>query len=353
VLRVGGRSSVLAPKLRPGDIAVLDHVDLDGATAQTLLARKVAAVVNVSPSTSGRYPNLGPTLLVDAGVALLDAVGHHVLTDLRDGRPARIDGDTLWVEDEPVACGTRHDEASVGEARARARAGTAAQLADLAMNASGFLLDEKDALLGAVGVPALTGSVTGRTVVVVGPAYDAAEDLARLRRLVRRRKAFLVGVDGGADLVLAAGHRLDLAVGDPSVMSDEALRSAGQVVLRAGDEGLDRVHDLAVPVSVMRTRAATEDMALLLVRDAAAVVLAGVPRDLEELLDRGRDAAASSLLVRFALTRALVPPAAAAQLVPRRRWVWPLLCVVLAGLLVASVVIGQDALVDRWNDLRL
>jgi len=351
VLRVDSRAALLAPRLQPGDIAVLDLVDLDGATAQTLLSRRVSGVVNVSPSTSGRYPNLGPTLLVEAGVPLLDDVGPHVLTDLRDGRSARIDGDTLWVDDEPVACGTRHDAASVSTLRTLARAGTAAQLADLTANATGFLLDEKDRLLEGTGLPALDVSVTGRTVVVVGPAYDAVEDLRRLRRFVRRRDALVVGVDAGADVVLSAGHRLDLAVGDPGTMSDAALRAARQVVVRADLEGLNRVHDLNVPLTRMASRAAAEDMALLLFREARSVVLVGAPRGLEELLDRGREAAASSLLVRFEAGQRLVPVGAAVDSVLRRRRGLPALCLLLAALLAVSGVVGHDALLDSWRDL--
>jgi uncharacterized membrane-anchored protein len=307
--------------------------------------------VNVSKSTSGRYPNLGPSVLVEAGVPLLDDVGPHVLTDLRDGRVARIDGDTLWVDDEPVACGTRHDTASVSALRAQARAGTAAQLADLTANAAGFVIEEKDALLEGVGVPALDPPVAGRTTVVVGPAYDAAQDLRRLRRWLRRTDAYVVGVDAGADVALGLGLRLDLVVGDPGCMSDAALRAAHQVVVRADTDGLDRVHDLNVTATLMSSRAATEDMALLLVRDAERVVVVGVPRDLEELLDRGRQAAASSLLVRFALSTRLVPFEAALAAVPRRRWGLGLLCLTLAGLLGASIGLGHESLLEHWRNL--
>lgn len=351
MLRVESRTSALAARLQPGDIAVVDLVDLDAATAHVLVARKVAAVVNASPSTSGRYPNLGPSVLVAAGVPLLDDVGSHVLTDLRDGRAARLDGDTLWVDDERVACGARHDEQTVSESGALARAGTAAQLAGLTANAAGFLLEEKDLLLEGLGVPALSPSPVGRPVVVVGPAYGAQEDLRSLRRFVHRRRPFLVGVDGGADVLLATGLRPDLVVGDAATMGDEALRAAGQVVLRADDGGLDRVHDLAVPVTLFSTRAATEDMALLLVREAELVVLTGVPRTLEELLDRGRQAAASSLLTRFALGPKLVAPAAAVQWLPRRSWALPALCLILTGLLAGSVAVGHEAIADLWHQL--
>jgi uncharacterized membrane-anchored protein len=117
------------------------------------------------------------------------------------------------------------------------------------------------------------------------------------------------------------------------------------------DAELNRVHDLNVSVTLVSSRAATEDLALLLVREAETVVLVGVPRDLEELLDRGRQAAGSSLLVRFSMTSRLLPPAAAAASVHRRRWGLVLLCAVLGALLAASMVVGHEVLLDRWQEL--
>ena len=350
-LRVDARSARLAPRLQKGDIAVLDHVDLDGPTAQLLLSRGVAAVVNAAPSTSGRYPNLGPTLLVDAGVPLLDDVGVSVLTALRDGRHARVDGDVLFVDDVEVARGMRQDAETVATAADHARAGVAAQLADLAGGAVDLLVQERGLLLEGTGLPTLTTSVAGRTVLIVGPAYGGLADLAALRRFRRRRKALVVGVDGGADLLLGAGVRPDLVVGDPDTMSDAVLRAAREVVLRAGGDGWDRVHDLAVPALSCRTRVASEDLALLLLQHggAALVVAAGLPRSLEELLDRGRAAAASSLLVRLGAGARLVHPQAVLDLVPRRSWGLPVLCLLLAAALGGSVAVGHQELLDAWH----
>ena len=352
-LRIDARASRLVPRLQRGDIAVLDLVDLDGATAQILLSRGVAAVVNAAPSTSGRYPNLGPALLVDAGVPLLDDVGVGVLTALRDGRPATVDGDTLWVDDAEVARGMRQDAESVAVATAHARGGVAAQLADLAGGAVGFLLDERDLLLEGSGLPVLTTKVRGRHVLLVGPSYGGQADLSALRRYRRRYSPLLVGVDGGADLLIAQGLRPDLAVGDPDTMSEAALRSARELVLHADRDGWDRVHQLAVPAHACATRAAPEDLALLLLRHGGAelVVAAGLPRSLEELLDRGRGAGASSLVTRVASGGNLVHAEAAVALLPRRRRGLPALCALLSAALAGAVAVGHADLVDAWQHL--
>jgi uncharacterized membrane-anchored protein len=350
-LRVDSRSSRLVPRLVRGDIAVLDQVDLDAPTAQVLLDRGVAAVVNAAPSSSGRYPNLGPGLLVAAGVPLLDDVGSGVLTALRDGTPGRVEGDALWVDEHEVARGMRQDLETVTVAGQTARAGVAAQLADLAGGAVGFLLDEQRLLLAGEGLPTLTTRCEGRTAVVVGPAYDGAQQLRALRRLVRRTHPVLVGVDGGGDVLLGAGLRPDVLVGDPDAMSEQALRAAADVVLHEGAPGRDRLHELAVPAATCPSHAASEDLALLLLQHAGAarIVCAGLPRTLEELLDRGRRAASSSLLTRSALAGRLVAADAVPGLVPRPSRTLPWLTAVLGALAGVGATLGHGQLVDLWQ----
>jgi uncharacterized membrane-anchored protein len=352
-LRVDMRSSRLVPRLVRGDIAVLDHVDLDGGTAQVLLDRGVAAVVNAAPSSSGRYPNLGPALLVAAGVPLLDDVGPGVLTVLRDGSRARVEGDAVWVDDTAVARGMRQDLDTVTLAADLARAGVAAQLADLAGGAVGFLVDEQRLLLEGHGLPELATSVSGRVALVVGPAYDGAHQLRELRRFARRSKAVLVGVDGGADVLLAAGLTPDLLVGNADAMSEQALRSARDVVLPEGADSRDRLHELVVPALTCATKAASEDLALLLVHHggAALVVTVGLPRTLEELLDRGRQAAASSLLTRFAVGGRLVPAAAVPRLSARRRRLLPLVTAALGALAASGAALAHTPLSEAWHHL--
>lgn len=352
-LRVDSRSSRLVPRLARGDIAVLDHVDLDGGTAQALLDRGVAAVVNAAPSSSGRYPNLGPGLLVAAGVPLLDDVGPGVLTVLRDGTRGRVDGDAVWVEDTEVARGMRQDVETVTLAADLARAGVAAQLADLAGGAVGFLVDEQRLVLQGQGLPDLRSPVAGRVALVVGPAYDGARALRDLRRFARRRQALVIGVDGGADVVLAAGLQPDVLVGNTDAMSEQALRAARDVVVQDGAEGRDRLHELVIPASTCATTAASEDLALLLVHHAGAalVVTVGLPRTLEELLDRGRRAASSSLLTRFAVGARVVPAAAVPLLAAPRRRLLPLVTGLVGAAAASGVALAHPQLLEVWHQL--
>jgi uncharacterized membrane-anchored protein len=332
---------------------VLDEVDLDGATAQALVARGVVAVVNAAPSSSGRYPNLGPAVLVDAGVALVDGAGTALFAAARDGVPARLDGGTLWIGEQMVASGRRHDGTTVAQVAAEASSGIGAQLADLSVNASAFAVEQQELLGSGLGLPVLQTPFTGRHVVVVGPGREAAQELRTLRRFVRRNRPLLVGVDGGAAVLFAAGRRPDLVLGDPATMSDEVLRQAREVCLRAAADGLDRVHELAVPAVSYAVRAAAEDVAVLAAHHGGAltVTLAGGAHGLVELLDRGREAAASTPFTRVATGPSLLSARTAAALTPRRSWGPTALIVLLVGALAAVSGVAHEDLLRIWRDL--
>lgn len=334
-VRAGRETSRLLSRLEVGDIAVLDHIDLDSATAHALVAKGVTAVVNASPSTSGRYPNLGPSVLVDAGVLVLDDVGTNVFVDLRDGARARVANDALWIEDRQVASGTTLDPLKVQAASDLARGGLAAQLADLVANTTGFLLDERDLLFEGAGIPWPSTDLDGKDVVVVTGGSGAADELTSLKRYLRRRKPVLIGVDGGADLLLDLGLTPDLVVGDAS---PRALAKAREVIAKGHVPAA-----VTVPASTFTTTAASEDFALLLADQAGArtLVLVGYPGTTEQLLDRGRAGAPSALLVRMGLLDRVIGARVAAAMTPRRSIVVPGL-VVIVGLLT-----GQIAM-DHW-----
>ena len=94
VARLDRRTVRLAGRLNPGDIAIIDHVDLDRVSAEALVAAKPAAVVNAQPSISGRYPNLGPEVIVSNGILLIDNVGSDVFAAVKEGTKIRLAGDT-------------------------------------------------------------------------------------------------------------------------------------------------------------------------------------------------------------------------------------------------------------------
>src|SRR4051812_11302818 len=236
--RLDRRTKNLTKRLRPGDIAVIDHVDIDRVSADALVGCKVAAVVNAAPSISGRYPNLGPEILLAAGIPLLDDVGREVFTRLKEGTPVRLDGAQLLAEDGTVlAEGIAQDDATVSAAMAEAKAGLSVQLEAFAANTMEYMKRERALLLDGVGVPDVATAIEGRHVLVVVRGYDYKEDLAALRPYIRDYRPVLIGVDGGADALVEAGYSPDMIVGDMDSVSDDVLRSGAEVVVHAYADG--------------------------------------------------------------------------------------------------------------------
>jgi uncharacterized membrane-anchored protein len=363
-VRLDRRTKNLTKRLRPGDIAVIDHQDIDRVSADALVGCRVAAVVNASASISGRYPNLGPEILIGAGIPLVDNVGKDVFAKLKEGATARVDGDTLYAGDGAVvAKGTAQDEASVAQAMTEAKAGLSTQLEAFAVNTMEYVKRERALLLDGVGVPDVLTPIEGRHVLVVVRGYDYKEDLAALRSYIRDYRPVLMGVDGGADALKDAGYQPDMIIGDMDSVSDAVLRSGAEVVVHAYADGrapgLARVQDLGVEAITFPAAATSEDIAMLLAdeKGATLIVAVGTHATLVEFLDKGRGGMASTFLTRLRLGGKLVDAKGVSRLYRSRISTTALVVLVLAafvaiGAALAVSTAGRiylDLLVDQWN----
>ncbi|MDI1465248.1 putative cytokinetic ring protein SteA [Catellatospora sp. KI3] len=310
--RLDRRTKRLVGRLRPGEIAVIDHVDLDRVAADSLVAVGVAAVLNAKPSISGRYPNLGPQVLVEAGITLIDDLGEGVFQQIREGDSVRIEGNTVYVKGEPVAHGTRQDADTVSKAMLDAREGLSVQLEAFAANTMEYLKQERELLLDGVGVPDVKTQISGRHCLIVVRGYDYKADLDVLRPYIREFKPVLIGVDGGADALVEAGYTPDMIIGDMDSVTDDVLRCGAEVVVHAYPDGrapgLDRVHSLGVSGITFPAAATSEDIAMLLAdeKGATLIVAVGTHATLVEFLDKGRGGMASTFLTRLRVGGKLV-----------------------------------------------
>ncbi|MGY1717816.1 MULTISPECIES: putative cytokinetic ring protein SteA [unclassified Blastococcus] len=363
-VRLDRRTKNLTKRLRPGDIAVIDHVDIDRVSADALVGCKVAAVVNAAPSISGRYPNLGPEILINAGIPLLDDVGKDVFAKVKEGTEVRLDGGRLLdAEGTVLAEGTEHDAESVAAAMADAKAGLSVQLEAFAANTMEYMKRERALLLDGVGVPDVTTSIEGRHVLVVVRGYDYKEDLHALRAYIRDYRPVLIGVDGGADALVDAGYSPDMIIGDMDSVSDDVLRSGAEVVVHAYADGrapgLARVQDLGVEAITFPAAATSEDIAMLLAdeKGATLIVAVGTHATLVEFLDKGRGGMASTFLTRLRLGGKLVDAKGVSRLYRSRISTTALVVLVLAafiaiGSALAVSAAGRlylDLLLDQWN----
>jgi uncharacterized membrane-anchored protein len=312
VARVDPRTKRLLQRIRRGEVAVIDHEDLDRVAAEGLVDREVAAVVNASRSITGRYPNLGPMILTDAGIPLVDGVGPLLMRKVQEGTEVRVDDDRIYANGRLIGVGTRHTPATVQRAMEEAQAQLAAQLDAFARNTLTYMERERDLLFGGGGMPDIDHDLHGRHVLVVVRGYNHREDLGALRSYIREVRPVLLGVDGGADALLEAGYRPDLIVGDMDSVSEEALRSGAELVLHAypGGEapGRDRLMDLGLLHKTLESSGMSEDAAYLLAHEKGAdlIVSVGSHGNLREFLDKGRKGMSSTFLVRLRVGETLV-----------------------------------------------
>jgi uncharacterized membrane-anchored protein len=364
VVRLDRRTKNLTKRLQAGEIAVIDHTDIDRVSAEALVARGALAVVNVAPSISGRYPNLGPEILLAAGIVLIDRADPLLFETVDEGQSLTIEGDKLLVDGEVVGGGTQLTDETVAAAMAEARAGLAVQLEDFAENTMEYLKRERDLLIEGVGVPQLTTVIAGRHVLLVVRGYDYKQDLASLRPYIREYRPLLVGVDGGADALREEGYRPDLIIGDMDSISDDVLRCGAEVVVHAYPDGrapgLKRVEDLGVSAVVFPAAGTSEDAAMLLSDElgASLIVAVGTHATLEEFLDKGRAGMASTFLTRLRVGSKLVDAKGVSRLYRSRIRTSSLMLLVLATLVTLIVAVTVSAaghtylalLADKWHD---
>jgi uncharacterized membrane-anchored protein len=319
--RVDRDTEAALRRLGPGDIAVIDQVDLDRVTADRIIATGASAVVNAAPSISGRFPNLGPEALLAAGLMLIDNVGDGLFGQLRDGTSIRLHDGAVLAGDTLVGRGVPQTPDSVRAAMHDAKQGLANQLEAFSANTIEFLRCDRALVLDGVGVPDVRVPLHGHQVLVVAPGPDHGADLTALRRYVREYHPVLVGVGAGADTLLDSGHRPDLIVGDPAEISDRALTCGADVVVPAFADGhapgLQRVQDLGAGAVTFPASANPEDLALLLAHHhgASLIVTVGYRASLAEFLDRSRSGSnASTFVTRLRVGDLLVDGKAVAAL---------------------------------------
>ncbi|HET6816987.1 MAG TPA: putative cytokinetic ring protein SteA [Mycobacteriales bacterium] len=363
--RMDLRTKRLTKRLRPGDVAIIDHVDLDRVAAEALVSAKVCAVVNAAPSISGRYPNLGPEILLAAGVPLVDDVDSDVFAQCREGEMVRLYDDTLYAADGRVlAKGTVQTAERVAAAMAEARAGLAIQLESFASNTMEYLKRERELLLDGVGVPEIRTKLEGRHVLVVVRGYDYRRDLIALRHYIREFRPVLIAVDGGADALREQGLKPDIIVGDMDSVSDDALRCGAEVVVHAYRDGtapgLGRVEDLGITPVVFPAAGTSEDVALLLADEKGAqlIVAVGTHATLVEFLDKGRSGMASTFLTRLRVGGKLVDAKGVSRLYRSRIPAHTLILLVVATVITFAVALAvtpggvstRELLDVRWHD---
>jgi uncharacterized membrane-anchored protein len=353
-VRPGRRTKLLVKHLVPGDIALIDHLDIDRVSAEELIAAEVVAVVNCRPSSSGTYPNLGPLLLVEAGIVLVDMPDDALFGLLGDGDPlvlrpvpgedGRLDAEVLrrgellgrgCILDLPrVRADTEARRREVGEALER-----------FARNTIEHMREERELLTGRIALPRFQTDFRDRSTLLVVRGVEHQRDIRALRPFIRDKRPVIVAVDGGADAVLEAGLSPDMIVGDMDSASERALRCGAELVVHSYPDGrapgCRRLEELGLPFKLVPAPGTSQDVAMLIAAEKGArlIVSVGAQFNLVEFLDRNRRGMSSTFLTRLRVGEILVDAKGVSRLYQPRPGLTPLLVVIAAGLIAMVAVI--------------
>lgn len=367
VARVDRRTKNLTKRLRAGEIAVIDHEDIDRVSADALVACDPAYVINASRSMSGRYPNQGPELILAAGIPIIDNVGPQIMDRLEDGSELEVSDGVISCEGEVVGRGRLLDLEQVRADMLVARTAMTEQIEAFATNTLDYLRAERDLLIDGVGVPDVRTRIEGRHALIVVRGHHYKDDLAILRTYIRENRPVLIGVDGGADAIIEVGMTPDMIVGDMDSVSDAALTSGAEIVVHAYRDGrapgAERVQALGVEPVIFSAVGTSEDIAMLLADDLGAdlIVAVGTHATLEEFLDKGRSGMSSTFLTRLRVGSKLVDAKGVSRLYRPRITTRSLSIIFLFGFLALFAAMyatpgGQTALqvigarLDAWWD---
>ena len=353
-VRLGRKTKLLVRHLLAGDIAVIDHLDIDRVSAEELIAAGARAVLNCRASTSGTYPNLGPQLLVEAGVLLVDLPDDSLFHSLSDGDPVtvRVTADTrgeVLYKGRQLVSGVVLDLARVrAETEARRREiGDA--LERFAHNTIEHMREERELLAGRIDLPRFRTDFRDRSALVVVRGVDHQRDLRALKPFIRDTRPVLVAVDGGADALLEAGLTPHMIVGDMDSAGEPALLAARdgktELVVHSYPDGRapgrQRLEELGVPFKLVPAPGTSQDVAMLIAAEKGArlIVTVGSQFNLVEFLDRNREGMSSTFLTRLRIGEILVDAKGVSRLYRPMPGLAPLVVVIVAGLIALIAVV--------------
>jgi uncharacterized membrane-anchored protein len=378
-VRLGRRTKLLVKHLCRGEVAVIDHLDIDRVSAEELIAADVGAVLNCRPSSSGSYPNLGPQLLVEAGVHLVDLPDDSLFEVLSDGEAITVRDGEVTRGGEAVAHGKVLDLARVlAETEAR-RHEVGEALERFAHNTIEHMREERELLAGKIEMPRFATDFRDRSALVVVRGVGHQRDLRALRPFIRDMRPVLIAVDGGAEALLHEGLRPDLIVGDMDSAGEAALATArpgrgGRGSYRTGRgtelvvhaypdgraPGRERLEALGLPFKLVPAPGTSQDVAMLIAAEKGArlIVSVGSQFNLVEFLDRNREGMSSTFLTRLRIGEILVVAKGVSRLYHPRPGLTPLLVVVAAGLIAMIAVVWmtpalRDVVDLLWLKLQL
>lgn len=356
-VRPNRRTKLLTKSLRPGQIALIDHKDIDRVSGEELVRKGVRCVINAAESSTGEYPNVGPTLIVEAGVHLIDTPDRDLFELLKDGEEITVRGGEIIRRGDVLARGEVQTKEIVADKYDNAKRQVGKALERFAENTMHHIRQESELLSGKLDFPELDTVFRDRDVLVVVRGVDHQRDLKALKTYIRDEKPLLVGVDGGADALVAEGHQPDMIVGDMDSAADSVLTCGAELVVHAYTDGRapgrERLEDLDVPYKIVAAAGTSEDIAMLMAAEEGAelIVTVGSHFNLVEFLDKNRKGMASTFLTRVRIGEILIDAKGVSRLYRPRASNRAITGVLVAGMFSLVVVIFSSPSLNNFMDL--
>jgi uncharacterized membrane-anchored protein len=355
--RLGRKTKALVKRLGPGDIAIIDHADLDRVAAEDLVASGVDAVLNVAQSSTDRYPNPGPLILARAGLPLIDVPAAPLFEELRDGQEIVVQGGEVRSNGTVLATGRVIDLETASEQIERQRERINEALAAFAMNTIEHVENEGELLVGRIDFPSVRTAFRGRHALIVVRGTTYRQDLRMLRAYIQDTRPLLVGVDGGADAILEEGFKPDMILGDMDSASDAALTCGAEVVVHAYADGrapgAERLAALGVEPVIVPAVGTSQDVAMLLAHENGAelIVSVGAHFNLTEFLDKNRAGMSSTFLTRLRIGETLIDAKGVSRLYNPGVSGWHLWAFLALSIVVVTIVVLSSPALSEFFDL--
>lgn len=362
--RLDHRTKNLAKRIRQGEIAIIDHADLDQVSADSLIKARVKLVVNASPSITGKYPNPGPAVLLKEGIGILDNVGPEIFQKVHEGDIIEVKDNQIWKNDVFVTKGVFLEQASVNRRLKEIRGNLVDELDKFLRNTLEYASKEKDLILGNLEIPDPGIKFEGKPVLVVVRGHHYREDLTIIRSYIHDVNPILIGVDGGADALLEFGFKPHLIIGDMDSVTDEALRCGATIIVHAYPDGrapgMERIEQMQLPALTFPAPGTSEDIALLLAYEKGAdlIVAVGTHSNMIDFLEKGRKGMGSTFLVRLKVGSILVDACGVSRIYQGRVKLKYLVWLILTGISVLLIVLNQmqwtrDLMRTLWLQVKI
>lgn len=312
VVKVDTKTKNLVKRIKQGEIAVICHNDIDEVAANSLIERRVRAVINTGQSTSGKYPNLGPLLLISAGIPLLDVVNLEINKNIADDDFIEVIDKDIYKNNQILARGFLLSKEYAEEKIEEAKGNMEAELDNFIDNTLEYAKREKKFIIQGIMIPQLRTILKDRHVLVVVRGKNYKEDLRAIRSYIKEINPVLIGVDGGGDALLEFSLIPDIILGDMDSVSDKCLKMCNEIIVHAYADGrapgMERIEKMGLSSKTIKAPGTSEDIAFLLAYELGAelIVAVGSHSNMIDFLEKGRKGMASTFLTRLKIGSILI-----------------------------------------------